>query len=210
MLILGLAAMYAISWTMPRTQAGEHRQLIDEFVPQYHFREVHATTVNAPPDRIDRAIREVTAGEIALFHTFTWIRRFGRSGPENIVNAPLQQPILDVATKTTFLVLGDQPGRELVVGTIVVAPRGTSRPQSFTPIDFKQLGRPGFALAAMNFRIEPIDARSSSVITETRVFATDREALRRFTRYWRIIFPGSAILRVTWLRAIKQRAERAS
>jgi hypothetical protein len=48
------------------------------------------------------------------------------------------------------------------------------------------------------------------VITETRVFATDAVALRRFTPYWRIIFPGSAILRVTWLRAVKHRAERVS
>lgn len=45
---------------------------------------------------------------------------------------------------------------------------------------------------------------------ETTIAATDAEALRRFTPYWRVIFPGSAILRVTWLRAIKSRAERAS
>jgi hypothetical protein len=39
------------------------------------------------------------------------------------------------------------------------------------------------------------------------VFATDQAALRRFTPYWRAIFPGSSILRTTWLRAIKKRAE---
>jgi hypothetical protein len=48
------------------------------------------------------------------------------------------------------------------------------------------------------------------VITETRVLATDEQTLKMFTAYWRTIFPGSAILRVTWLRAIKARAERAS
>ena len=209
MLLIGLAAMYAISRSMPRTQAGGRGHLIDEFAPAYHFREVHTTTVDATPERIDRAIREVSAGEIALFSTFTWIRRFGQSGPESIMNAPMQQPILDVATRTGFLLLGDQPGKEIVIGTVVVAPPGTGRPQPFTPADYQQLSSPGFALAAMNFRIDPISATRSTVITETRVFATDAAALRRFTPYWRMIFPGSAILRITWLRAIKSRAERA-
>ena len=34
MLILGLAAMYAISRTMPHTQAGVRRDLIDEAIKQ--------------------------------------------------------------------------------------------------------------------------------------------------------------------------------
>ena len=61
--------------------------------------------------------------------------------------------------------------------------------------DFKQLTAPGFANATMNFRVEEPGSGTSRLITETRVFATDRTALRRFTPYWRIIFPGSAILR---------------
>jgi hypothetical protein len=199
MLLIALAAMYAVSRSLPRTQAGVAagggRHLIDEFVPAYQFREIHSVTVGAAPDRIDRAIRDVSADEIALFNTFTWIRRFGRRGPESILTAPGRQPILEVATKTGFLLLGDQPRREIVIGTVVVAPPGTARPQSFMPADYQRLTRPGFALAAMNFRIEPVSATT---------------ALRRFTPYWRIIFPGSAILRVTWLRAVKQRAERAS
>jgi hypothetical protein len=210
MLLIALAAMYGISRSMPRSQASIDRHLIDEFARTFHFREVHSIAIAAPPDRIDRAIREVSADEIALFRTFTWIRRFGQSGPESIMNAPGRQPILDVATKTGFLLLGDRQAQEIVIGTVVVAPPATRRPQSFTPADFLRLTQPGFAVAAMNFRIEPVGTTRSTLITETRVFATDTTALRRFTPYWRVIFPGSAILRVTWLSAIKARAERAS
>ena len=209
MLLIALAAMYAISRAMPHTRASQRRDLIDDFAPGYHFREVHTIDVHAAPDRIDRAIREVSADEIALFRTFTWIRRFGQSGPESIMNAPAQQPILDVATKTGFLLLADRPAKEIVIGAVVVAPPGAKRPETFTPADYQRLTRPGFALATMNFRIEPIDAKTSTLMTETRVFATDGVSLRRFTPYWRVIFPGSAILRITWLRAIKSRAERA-
>lgn len=210
MFLLGAAAAYAISWSMPRAQASRAQHGIDEFAPLYHFREQHEITIAAPAARVFDAVRTVPANEIALFETFTWIRRFGQPGQESIMNAPEHQPILDVATKTGFLLLHDRPPHEVVVGVVVVAPPGTRRPQEFGAADFKQLTLPGFAKATMNFRIEEAGAGASRLITETRVFATDRTALRRFTPYWRIVFPGSAILRVTWLRAIKARAERPS
>jgi hypothetical protein len=140
----------------------------------------------------------------------SWLRRFGRSGPESIINAPEDQPLLDVATRTGFLLLEDLPPHEVVIGAIVVAPPGTRRRRKFDAEDYKQLALPGFAVATMNFRVEALGGAGSRLITETRVFATDRDALQRFTPYWRVIFPGSAILRLTWLRAIKSRAERAS
>ena len=210
MMLIGLVAAYAIWRIMPSAQTSDDHHAIDEFAPSFHFREQHETIIAATPDRIYRAIRTVSADEIALFQTFTWIRRFGRSGPESIMNAPEHQPILDVATKTGFLLLQDQPSREVVIGTVVVAPPGARRRNGFTADDYKQLVLPGFAKATMNFRIEPAAGGTTRLVTETRVFATDAAALRRFTPYWRLIFPGSAILRMTWLRAIKSRAERAS
>jgi hypothetical protein len=195
---------------MPRAQSAGERHGIDEFAPAFHFREQHETTIAAPPARVFEAIRKVSASEIALFRTFTWLRRFGQAGPESIMNAPEHQPILDVATSTGFLLLQDRPPHEVVIGAVVVAPPGTRRPQHFGAEDFKRLTSPGFATATMNFRVEDAGSGSCRLITETRVFATDRTALRRFTPYWRTIYPGSAILRLTWLRAIKARAEQAS
>ena len=210
MMLIGLVAAYAIWRIMPSAQTSTAHHGIDEFAPSFHFREQHETIIAATPDRIYQAIRAVSADEIALFQTFTWIRRFGRSGPESIMNAPEHQPILDVATKTGFLLLQDQPPREVVIGAVVVAPQGARRRDWFTPAAYKQLVMPGFAKATMNFRIEPAAGGTARLVTETRVFATDAAALQRFTPYWRAIFPGSAILRMTWLRAIKSRAERAS
>ena len=59
----------------------------------------------------------------------------------------------------------------------------------------------------MNFRIEDVDASHCSLTTETRVYAAGPRALRGFATYWRMIYPGSAIIRRMWLRAIKRRAE---
>lgn len=208
MFLIGAAAAYAISRSLPRAQASGEHHGIDEFMPAFHFREQHAAAIAAPPARVFDAIRTVSADEIALFQTLTWIRRFGQSGPESIMNAPAGRPILDVATKSGFLLLQDRPPHEVVIGTVVVAPPRVRRPERFGPDEFKQLTMPGVATATLNFRVEDAGGGTSRLITETRVFATDRTALQRFTPYWRVIFPGSAILRMTWLRAIKARAER--
>lgn len=179
---------------------------LDEFAPAYQFNEVHRIRVPAPRDRIYRSLKEVTAGEITLFRALTWIRRFGRAGPESILNAPRHEPLLEVATRTGFLLLSDQPERELVVGTVLICPGGAKRPA--TPEQFKALVAPGVAKAVMNFRIEDAGAGCCLLSTETRVHATDRSARRRFARYWTLIRPGSGFIRRMWLRAIKRRAAR--
>lgn len=192
--------------------APEHRvpvpeTLLDRFTPEWQFDEVHTTHVDAPPERVYRAIKDVTAREILLFRTLTWIRRFGQAGPESILNAPEAMPLLEVATRTGFLKLAEEPGREIVVGTVLVAPAGVARPR--TPDAFRTLTGPGYALATMNFRVTGDGSSGSILTTETRVYATDAAARRRFSKYWRVIYPGSALIRQMWLRAIERRAERA-
>jgi hypothetical protein len=59
----------------------------------------------------------------------------------------------------------------------------------------------------MNFLVEDAGDGFSSVTTETRVYTTDTFARRHFAAYWRIIYPGSALIRRMWLRAIAHRAE---
>ena len=59
----------------------------------------------------------------------------------------------------------------------------------------------------MNFRIEEAGPDGCVVTTETRVFTTDPSSRRKFGEYWRVIYPGSALIRRMWLQAIKRRAE---
>ena len=179
---------------------------LDRLLPVYQFQERHSVSVRASPDRVDRAIRQVTAGEIFLFRALTWVRRAGRAAPEGILNAPAGRPILEVAGRTTFRVLADVPFHEIVLGTLVIAPRGCRRPPA-TPEKFRNVREPGFALAAMNFSIEDRGENGSLLATETRVFATDGKSRRRFALYWTAIRPGSGFLRRMWLRAIRRRAE---
>lgn len=177
---------------------------LDEFVPVWQFREHHTIRVAAPPQRAFDAVKHIRAGEITFFRTLTWIRRGGRKLPESILDPGNITPVLDVATKSGFIYLANDAPRELVVGTIVIAPPGARHP--LTPQAFTTPLPPGYALAAMNFLVTPDGPKESIVSTETRVFANSPDSRRRFARYWALIYPGSALIRRMWLRAIRKRA----
>lgn len=153
---------------------------LDEIAPRWQFRERHTLRIDAPPERIYAALRAVTAREIRFFLSFTAIRRLGRRGKPGILNPPPDEPILDVATRTGFELLADDPPREIVIGL--------------------RIGRDVFA--AMNFHID-----GGVLSTETRVHAATRRAALAFGAYWLLIRAGSGILRRTWLRAIRRRGE---
>src|SRR5215216_2409950 len=77
--------------------------------------------------------------------------------------------------------------------------------------EFASFAEPGYARAAFNFRVER-DPRPGATLlsTETRILAADEAARRSFLRYWRVIHPGSALIRRVWLRAIARRAAQTS
>ncbi|HJR66359.1 MAG TPA: hypothetical protein VJ802_07995 [Gemmatimonadaceae bacterium] len=193
-----------LGWSLPvpeRQAAGTTR--LDEILPRYHFSEHHERHLAATPAEVWRALHEVTASDIRFFRTLTAIRRLGRPGPEDILNAPAHRPILDVALSTSFVQLASETNREIVVGTTVIAPPGAAVPR--TPDEFRTLTTLGFAVAAMNFRVESRPGGGSLLTTDTRVFATDPRTRGRFARYWSLIYPGSALIRRQWLAAVDRR-----
>ena len=192
-------------------------QLIDDFAPQWQFREIHRIGVLAPPEVALRAIREVTAREIRLFRLLTWVRRLGIPGRESILHPPPDQPIIDVALRTGFLLLASSPPDplsasrrggtfgEIVLGSTVVMPHGAAPPTN--PDEFLALRSPGWAKAVTNFRVDHTLALCV-VSTETRVWTSDPRTQRNFALYWWTIRLGSGLIRRMWLRAIRRRAER--
>lgn len=178
--------------------------MLDEFMPWWQFAEHHMRNIAAPPERVYAAVKAIRADEILFFRTLTGIRRGWRHTPQGILHPGTREPLLDVATRTGFIWLADDPPCELVLGTAVICPPGAHDP--LTPDLFRRSPGRGYALGAMNFELRPDDRGGSVVSTETRVHATDDRTRRRFAWYWRVIRPGSGLIRRMWLRAIERRA----
>ncbi len=205
--ILGGGAILAATGFLlpaPESRIWRVELRLDEFLPEWQFHEFHSMKVAAPPALVYDAMKRVRADEIPLFRTLTWIRRGGRTLPRGILDAGDREPLIDVATSTDFVLLADDSALELVMGTVILAPPGAHG--TLTPAAFKHPLPTGFVLAAMNFVVRSDGAGGSIVSTATRVFANSPDAKRRFAVYWRLIYPGSAIIRRMWLRAIERRA----
>ena len=183
-----------------RVEAAQAR--LDEFVPVYQFNEFHTVRVRASREQVYAAIRAVTPSEIRLFKTLTWIGRRGRATPPSIMNAPDGIPIIDTATHTGFLLLSEDPGKEIVFGFAMSRKMSAKSPEQFRAFQSQNGAR-----VAMNFRVEPSGDKECTVTTETRIYTTGEPAHRVFRAYWRVIYPGSSLIRRMWLRAIRLRAE---
>lgn len=197
-----LAVGLSLPVTPPRLPGP--RMAIDEVAPAYQFGEHHEIEVEASPERALAAARAVTAREIRLFRLLTWLRapRLPGRSRESILNPAADQPILEVALRSGFVLLHEDE-RELVFGAVVCC---EARRPPATAEEFAAL-EGSLARAVMTFHVDDAGAGRSRLITQTRVAATDAAAERAFARYWRLIYPGSALIRVMWLRAIKARAE---
>lgn len=202
--LAGVASAVVLPVALEESQVARTR--IDAFVPTWQFGEVHEIRVHASPEQVYRALRAITAEEIRFFRILTWIRQPRlpwAKARDSILAPPASQPILDVALRSGFLLLADDPPREIVVGAVVCCGAG----DGLDPQEFARLNRPGYAKAGMNFLATDEGGGWTRLTTETRVYATDDYARRRFALYWRAIYPGSSLIRFMWLRAVKVRAE---
>jgi hypothetical protein len=185
---------------------------LDTFVPEYDFGEVHSVRLCAPPERALEKIKLVNLGEMPFVRLLFAVRSIpayvGRKrGLPSEKAVPLYEQMLNFG----FVLLAEEPGRELVFGGIgqMFKASGGLTPVLRNADDFVAFGDPGYAKVAMNFSADRVDG-STELRTETRVLATDAVSRRRFSRYWWLIRPGSALVRRSWLGAAKQRAERAT
>jgi membrane protein implicated in regulation of membrane protease activity len=154
---------------------------LDDVLPAYEFAARHGVAVDADAARADRALREVTFGDVPLVRVLLLARGLGARKS--------QEPVLD-AMRRRATVVEDVPGEGIVL----------SLQGQFWRLRGRGAEPP--ATAVVDFRAE-----RGRLTTETRVHVPDATSRRRFTRYWRVVRPFSGAIRVLVLRAAKRRAE---
>ncbi|HEX6651325.1 MAG TPA: hypothetical protein VF072_01170 [Thermoleophilaceae bacterium] len=186
---------------------------LDEFLEDYDVNEVHSIQIAAAPDAVMAAVRSLTSREVRLATVLMALRGLpaavlrprGRRGRSDRI---LDAPLLDHFTRGGFVVLADGPD-ELVLGAVGRFWKLEGEIRRVSRDEFVTFAEPGFAKAVLNLHAQA-SGGGTVLSTETRVKLTDAEARRTFRRYWRVVMPGSALIRRAWLRAIRKRAERGS
>jgi hypothetical protein len=179
--------------------------LIDEFLPQYDVVEHHQIDVDAPVDRAYRAVKELDLARSPIVLALL----FARGLPHLFTGAvkPKRRLRLDDIVESGFVVLGEEPDRELVLGIVGKFWQLSSGVHRVEPGEFTGFDTPGFAKAAWNIVVSTRPGGGSRVETETRVVCTDDGARRQFSRYWWLIGRFSALIRRVMLGDIKRSAE---
>ncbi len=202
-----LLAGGAVLWPVPSLRShGPHKRL-DDFMPMYQLSEYHEGRVRAPLPVVLEAARAVSLADmpVAVF----LMRLRAMAGGKFRGGGMLDRPILDMMARpgSGFLALDLSDPGELLLGMVGKPWAGERPPRVSNADEFRAFRAPGQIRVAFDIRVTDLGDGTVRVSTETRSLGNDDAARREFARYWRIIYPGSAIIRRVWLDAMIARAE---
>jgi hypothetical protein len=201
----GVALSYAaLSWPASTIRVAQPRTRLDDVMPEYQFVERHSARAHARPERVMQAIRESSFGDMTSLATLLKIRAVFVHAPAHDTGSLQSKRILDSFAESGYLLANSE--HEVVMLGAWNA-RAQRRPDVHTLHEFVDYREPGAVKVAFDFTVEEAGQGWSKVSTETRVLAADEATCRGMGRYWRLIAPGSGLLRLQWLDGIKKRAE---
>lgn len=203
-----LVVAAALLWPAPTLRSSRPHQRIDDFMPSYSFCEFHETHVNAPPDSVVAAMHRVGLADLPAAVFLMRVR--GMAAGHRAGGEIPRESLLDLMSRpeTGFVVLDASDPREFVGG--MVGRARAPKPPIHTPEQFLAFEEPDGIRAAFNLRVSEAAGGGTRLTSETRVVCNREAGRRLFAGYWRVIYPGSAIIRRVWLDAIAESAEKAA
>lgn len=203
----GYLAYAATSWSRygAAKPPKEPDTLLDRYMTDYEVVLRHAVVVNAPASTTFSAVRisDLDRSPIVrlLFGTRELLLR-ARTGDA----APAALPF-DKLAEIGWSMLAEEPGKEMVLGTVTAPWDRHSRMRAVPAAEFADFKEPGYAKIVLGIRIEPVSSEHCELRSETRVQTTDPIARARFRRYWALLSPGMEIIRRVILQQVKADAE---
>ncbi|MEA2437549.1 MAG: hypothetical protein QOF65_2105 [Thermoleophilaceae bacterium] len=184
------------------------RRLIDDWLPSFDESEFHTREVAAEPAAVEAALRELRSGDLRLTGLLMGLRTL----PALLTGhrrRRADRPLIEGVLAAGFVMLDERPGEQTVLGVVgrPWRPRGDGHDAIDSPEAFRSYDRPGSVRCAWDFVLAPAPSgRGTLLTTETRIAGTDAAGTRTFRRYWRLVQPGSALIRRDILRAVARRA----
>ena len=121
---------------------------------------------------------------------------------------PAPEALTSEQYRDAFLLIGEEPGSEFVIGMIGKFMSPTQLEfRRFDPPEFAAFAEPGYGKVATSFLVLPYGTGRSLLCTETRTTTTDAVSASRFRRYWKVIGPFAGYIMRHWLTLAKQHAE---
>ena len=191
-------------WAMP---------LLDSWMPRFDVSASYSIDIDASQERVYASILDTDFTRSPIVAVLMGIRMIPAliASPRATwrryqTTAHRTSGQLKTMLSNDFALLQEAPPAELVLG---LTGRFWTPSGGLVPSDAATFRNPppaGVARAAWNFLVEPIDDRRSRLHTETRVLCGDAATARNFKRYWRLVSPGSGVIRWVILRQVRKQA----
>jgi hypothetical protein len=188
--------------------------LLDDYLPHFDVRASYVARISASPDKVYASL---------------WTANFDHWGVTRALYAARTLPSFPLRPRETwgrfrdklfmqrftleqmlsegFALLDEQPGKELVIGTVGRFWRAQGELCATSPAQFRARADQGTAKAAWNFEVGVGTDNVTRLRTETQVLCADVATRRRFRAYWMLIRPFSGLIRQEMLAAVRSVAE---
>lgn len=209
--VVGYAVLAGLAWRRfghpPAPSREETDPLLDWFMPDYDVVERHAIHVRAPADVALAAAKQVDLQRAPLVRAIFHAREFALGSAPVLPRRP--RGLIEETTALGWGRLVEVPGRELIMGAVTRPWLADVVFRAVPSAAFAAFREPGVVKVVWTIRADPQPDGTSILRTETRAFATDAQARRRFRWYWARFSPGIVLIRLFVLPAARADAERA-
>ena len=183
--------------------------LIDEFVPSFDAAIAEHLIVRADPSTTFRAARELDFLSVhtPLLDVAMWARGLPARVTGRAVAAPPRLVLSEGDPLPGWLVLGENPGVELVFGAVGKFWQANIEWRDVAAADFTQFTEPGWGKIVANLCVLPY-GRATLLTYECRTVTTDPASRQKFLRYWSVMRPFIAHIFRATVRTIRDHAQR--
>lgn len=181
-------------------------QLINKYLPEYSFKEVHFCDVAANAATVIEAAAEYQPHNDRFFRSMIGLRELPMRIGNHLSGKKSNKPLPFGLHNFVFLEKQDEVGLAYgLVGRfwrpnfgLITIPDGDT---------FRRFNSPGIAKLILSFSAILQNDGTTRLVTETRVFCPDLGCRLKFAPYWYLIRPVSGIIRGRILNDIKKASE---
>ncbi|HEX4923166.1 MAG TPA: hypothetical protein VFV50_03740 [Bdellovibrionales bacterium] len=181
--------------------------LIEKQMPGYQMRQVDRVRVGASPGRAWRVVRNLDTQSHFLSRMLFALRALPERLFKRSENAAALIPPRSTIEDFTgpgkgFKILAEEPGREIVVGSVGKFWKPAIEWAEIEPSSFGAFSAAGYGKLAWSLRVDPDGHGGSWITWDLRVGTTDTATWRFFRYYWFLIGSFSHLLRRSALHAM--------
>lgn len=196
-------SLSAVCWPI-KVYKSAGKQKIDSIMPYYSFNEYHEVIIQASPEKVKAVLKTMKVRDIPIVDLLMRIRGLPADKEEKEKLTQINQN--EGTFRTPDFNYFEVDSTELIALLLVKTSAKTDTPKIKSIQQFLDFDKTGYIKVALNFRIIPLGDGRTLVTTETRNHGLAPNDRNIFGRYWKVIYPGSAIIRRLWLDTLAKKA----